>query len=52
MGPPLIFETMVFIQEGLNEQYCLSVTSTEEEALKGHEKVKKRYAKKSIPTHS
>ena len=43
-GPPLIFETMVFLKKTKNELDCQRY-STEKEAIKGHEAMVKKWSK-------
>ena len=45
-GPPLIFETMVFPKEGDYGDLDMDRYSTEEEAIKGHKKMVKKWSKK------
>lgn len=45
-GPPLIFETMVFPNEKDFGELDMDRYSTEEEALKGHKKMVRKWTKK------
>jgi len=45
-GLPLIFETMVFASESDGEDLDMNRYSTEEEALKGHKKMVKKWTDK------
>jgi len=47
-GKPLIFETMVFPKKGDYGDLYYERYSTEEEAIKGHDKIVKKFNKKRL----
>ncbi len=46
-GPPLIFETMIFLSEKDSDEVDCDRYSTEEQALKGHKTMVKKWIKKA-----